>query len=113
MIDTKVDVHWVCCDANVALCGATLTGGAQYHHDVATCVLCELAASANLPCAAPGCDVGQDEDLADIAALLRGQCRVCGCTDDDSCPGGCRWVDDPTTRGELCSACLRAAGARP
>lgn len=27
-------------------------------------------------------------------------CRVCGCTDDDACEGGCWWVD-----ADLCSAC--------
>lgn len=27
-------------------------------------------------------------------------CRVCGCTDDRACPGGCSWVDEG-----LCSAC--------
>lgn len=28
------------------------------------------------------------------------QCRVCGCTDDKACPGGCCWVED-----DLCSQC--------
>lgn len=28
-------------------------------------------------------------------------CAVCGCTDDDGCPGGCHWVLD-----NLCSRCL-------
>lgn len=28
-------------------------------------------------------------------------CRVCHCTEQWSCPGGCRWVED-----DLCSACL-------
>lgn len=28
------------------------------------------------------------------------QCRVCGCTELDACPGGCYWVED-----ELCSCC--------
>ena len=27
-------------------------------------------------------------------------CRVCGCTDDHACPGGCYWVEE-----DLCSAC--------
>ena len=27
-------------------------------------------------------------------------CRVCGCTDDQACPGGCYWVEDG-----LCSQC--------
>ena len=28
------------------------------------------------------------------------RCRVCGCTDDCACPGGCHWVEPG-----LCSAC--------
>ena len=28
------------------------------------------------------------------------QCRVCGCTEDRACPGGCSWVEK-----DLCSAC--------
>lgn len=28
-------------------------------------------------------------------------CRVCGCTDDRACPGGCYWVEE-----DLCSACV-------
>ncbi len=27
-------------------------------------------------------------------------CRVCGCTQNNACPGGCYWVED-----DLCSAC--------
>lgn len=33
-------------------------------------------------------------------------CRVCGCTEDAACPGGCWWVPDPWMEGELCSSCL-------
>lgn len=36
----------------------------------------------------------------DIAA-----CRVCGCTENAACSGGCCWVPDPLMLGELCSAC--------
>ncbi len=32
------------------------------------------------------------------------RCRVCGCTDDHACPGGCWWVSS-----DLCSACADAA----
>jgi hypothetical protein len=32
-------------------------------------------------------------------------CRVCGCTDDEACEGGCWWVEDPQGLGDLCSAC--------
>lgn len=28
------------------------------------------------------------------------KCRECGCTDLNSCPGGCSWITD-----DLCSAC--------
>jgi len=31
-----------------------------------------------------------------------GVCRVCGCTDDEACFGGCWWVDAAQT---VCSAC--------
>lgn len=33
-------------------------------------------------------------------------CRVCGCTEEQACPGGCWWVPDPWVEGDLCSACL-------
>ncbi|MGI5155772.1 hypothetical protein [Microbispora sp. CA-102843] len=36
-------------------------------------------------------------------------CRLCGCTEDAACVGGCHWVPDPLMLGELCSACLDAA----
>lgn len=32
-------------------------------------------------------------------------CRVCGCTEDEPCDGGCSWVLDPG-QGDLCSACI-------
>lgn len=31
-------------------------------------------------------------------------CRVCGCTDEKACPGGCSWVER-----DLCSACAMTA----
>lgn len=34
------------------------------------------------------------------------ECRVCGCTDDFACDGGCVWVPDPLNQGDLCSNCL-------
>jgi hypothetical protein len=30
----------------------------------------------------------------------RRSCRVCGCTNQRGCPGGCYWVDK-----DLCSSC--------
>ncbi len=32
-------------------------------------------------------------------------CRVCGCTDDHACEGGCSWVEE-----DLCSACVGQEG---
>jgi ParB/RepB/Spo0J family partition protein len=40
-------------------------------------------------------------------------CRVCGCTDEQACDGGCVWVEDPESLGDLCSRCLPRAGAAP
>lgn len=34
------------------------------------------------------------------------RCRVCGCTEDEPCEGGCWWVEDPEGLGDLCSSCL-------
>lgn len=31
---------------------------------------------------------------------LNRQCRICGCTDDEACPGGCSW-----SQPEICSTC--------
>jgi nucleoside 2-deoxyribosyltransferase len=42
--------------------------------------------------------------LNDIKIDLR-RCRVCGCTDDNACFGGCYWVAD-----DLCSACVAHHG---
>lgn len=39
---------------------------------------------------------------SDVAA-----CRVCGCTEDNACAGGCWWVQDPSgDLSDLCSACM-------
>lgn len=48
--------------------------------------------------------------LAQLNAAYRGTaetpfCRVCGCTEDRACPGGCCWVPDPRMLGDLCSTC--------
>lgn len=39
-------------------------------------------------------------------------CRICQCTENQACPGGCYWVPDPLQAGELCSACLELAEAQ-
>jgi hypothetical protein len=59
-----------------------------------------LTAGARL---APSKPIRLGATLADIWPKVRA-CRVCGCTDDRACPGGCWWVDD-----DLCSACLANA----
>lgn len=40
-------------------------------------------------------------------ASLAGEpaCRVCGCTENSPCPGGCSWAEDPKMLGELCDRC--------
>jgi hypothetical protein len=35
-------------------------------------------------------------------------CRVCGCTDERACPGGCSWVEE-----DLCSACATPGDGEP
>jgi hypothetical protein len=65
----------------------------------------ELATKAYGPAAVDGdpeliTALGQ---IAGIAARALGEprtCRVCGCTDERACPGGCSWVEE-----DLCSAC--------
>jgi hypothetical protein len=43
-----------------------------------------------------------DAFIAQRAALPH--CLVCGCSDDDACPGGCYWVGPA-----LCSSCAGAS----
>lgn len=38
------------------------------------------------------------------AEAKRGVCRVCGCTDERACPGGCSWLDDEHTWCDRCVA---------
>lgn len=69
--------------------------------------------------ACPGCDLeGTDQcKRAGMDAALsswkcwqeyllscvenEGICRICGCTNDNACDGGCSWVED-----DLCSSCV-------
>jgi len=39
-----------------------------------------------------------------------GICFVCGCSQEDACPGGCSWVDRSHT---LCSVCVFADADHP
>lgn len=41
-----------------------------------------------------------DEELMAMSAQEVQTCRVCGCTDDVACEGGCWWVE-----ADLCSQC--------
>ena len=55
-----------------------------------------------------------EADAAELRAELErlraeqdlARCRVCGCTDEQACDGGCTWVEDPRGMGDLCSTCL-------
>lgn len=47
-----------------------------------------------------------DPSYPPSATLAERACRVCNCTDDDACPGGCYWVED-----DLCSRCRPRAAA--
>lgn len=40
---------------------------------------------------------------------LTPRCRVCRCTEDNACAGGCSWVQDPDEDHPLCSTCYAAA----
>jgi len=42
------------------------------------------------------------EGIASSTKIRR--CRVCGCTDDRACPGGCYWI-----HVDLCSCCFNLA----
>jgi hypothetical protein len=50
------------------------------------------------------------EAIAELSAVLDADsdgpaCRMCGCTENAACIGGCAWVPDPLMLGELCSTC--------
>lgn len=48
------------------------------------------------------------ERAAELVAEARARsCRVCGCTDERACEGGCRWVE-----ADLCSACVTPGSVR-
>lgn len=56
----------------------------------------------------PGVEEGPAAEIEfepDVDLVL---CRVCGCTDEHACEGGCSWVPDPACEGDLCSRCLPA-----
>ena len=55
---------------------------------------------------------GNDFELSAVVDLIVGDldrmCRVCSCTHDRLCAGGCAWVADPAG-GDLCSTCASEA----
>ncbi|MBX7224067.1 MAG: hypothetical protein K1Y36_29395 [Blastocatellia bacterium] len=57
------------------------------------------------------------EQFADMSFFLTEdefhgpECAVCGCTEEQACPGGCVWVDDGTMR-DVCSRCAHPGGTR-
>jgi ParB/RepB/Spo0J family partition protein len=52
--------------------------------------------------------VGEDGQEDDVA-----RCRVCSCSEDEPCEGGCEWVEDPLDLGDLCSRCAAEHGLLP
>jgi hypothetical protein len=66
-----------------------------------------MAAARMLGAPTPGSVVGGIINAAlphltissDLLTTVR-QCRICGCTDDEACPGGCSW-----SQPEICSTC--------
>ncbi len=56
--------------------------------------------------AAPFLCIDIPELLATVEEIKKDfrRCRICGCTDDNACEGGCYWVEE-----DLCSACAEAA----
>lgn len=55
--------------------------------------------------AAAAADQGDEEPADPDNAPVVPYCRLCGCTEDEPCEGGCTWVQDPTGEGDVCSRC--------
>jgi hypothetical protein len=47
--------------------------------------------------------------IEEIFLRSYGTCRLCGCTDESACEGGCWWVDLGHT---LCSSCVVTVTAK-
>lgn len=50
-------------------------------------------------------DLGHPTDRVSLDDALVERCRMCGCTENRACDGGCWWVEDPLGLGPLCSEC--------
>lgn len=79
-------------------------GGPVITQDDATAAAKRLAARAYKALSAglrpEDVDLTRDDEPDGIPA-----CRVCGCTEERPCPGGCEGVPDPKMLGDLCSRC--------
>lgn len=54
------DVHVVCCDEDLAMCGVVLTGGTFLPDDAPVdCPICEIVDGNGLPCDDPCCPFRQ------------------------------------------------------
>jgi hypothetical protein len=69
-----------------------------WHFDAADCIADVRAYLATRPATDPAESAVFDPEPVPT-------CRVCGCTDDNPCEGGCYWVEDEEM-GDLCSACV-------
>jgi hypothetical protein len=74
--------------------------------------LCEAArwygdGSAALATREDGTRVGRvlRQFFALVATADEAQCRICGCTESEACPGGCGWEQD-----NVCSSCCNEMG---
>lgn len=52
--------HYYCCDEDVALCGADLSGVPEGPEYDVICPMCADALEANVPCPVPGCPAIQE-----------------------------------------------------
>lgn len=84
-------------DTLIALASQPMFGGPALHETPEWLHLANIAAAFTMP--------GTGEDLSAIAADAKrppaaAECRVCGCTVDHACEGGCSWAEPG-----LCSQC--------
>lgn len=90
--------------------GEAYVAAAQVHATLALAAATALVANEDPPPSdahawwlAAGTKPEKDDD-ADEELAGEARCRVCGCTENAPCPGGCHWVPDPQM-GDLCSRC--------
>ena len=73
---------------------------------VAAPVTVDIGVSSNAPQELLDRVTAMAEDLdqlgIDVTLELIRTCRVCGCTDERACLGGCWWLDD---QDDVCSSC--------